>query len=200
MKRVYNVGNKINVELNITGTPNEVIEELNKLIAECQTLTNTKSLIEVTNNPLDIVKQSDVRRTCNTQSQWTVLKHYLADQENVMKINTTTAQYGYVYSGIKIVNQPTILEKLLRYITITNDPKDKLTTGFFRQACKVSGLNANATRRLLLNWIGITNIQPIEFHGAEILTGVKAKDISEPALSEMSLRNKKIIKTVDHSP
>lgn len=197
MKELYIVGNKINVDLNITGTPTEVIEELNNLIADSQTLTTTKSLIEVTNNPLDIVKQSEVRRTCSTQAQWKVLKEYLADQENVIKVNTTTAQYGYVYSGIKLVNQPTILEKLLNYITITNDPKDKLTTGYFKQACKVSGINANATRRLLLNWIGITNIQVIEFHGTEILTGVKAKDISEPALSEISLRNKKIIQTLD---
>lgn len=182
------------MKVTFTGEPHEITQQCADWL---ETLTITKSLIEVTNNPLDMVKQSDVRKTCNTPAQWSLLKDYLADQENVTKVNTTTPQYGYVYSGIKIINQPTILEKLLRYITITNDPKDKLTTGFFNQACKVSGINANATRRLLLNWIGITNIQPIEFHGAEILTGVKAKDISEPALSEMSLRNKKIIEIVD---
>lgn len=182
------------MKVTFTGEPHEIKQQYAEWL---ETLTNAKSLIEVTNNSLDMVKQSDVRRTCNTQSQWTALKDYLAEQENVLKVNTTTAQYGYVYSGIKIVNQPTILEKLLRYITITNDSKDKLTTGFFNQACKVSGINANATRRLLLNWIGLTNIQPIEFHGAEILTGVKAKDISEPALSEMSLRNKKVLETLE---
>lgn len=179
------------MKVTFTGEPHEIMQQYEEWL---ETLTNTNSLIEVTNNPLDIVKQSDVRRTCDTYAQWSVLKDYLADQENVIKVNTTTAQYGYVYSGIKIVNQPTILEKLLSYITITNDPNDKLTTGFFKQACKVSGINGNATRRLLLDWIGITNIQPIEFHGAEILTGVKAKDVSEPALSEMSLKNKNIIK------
>lgn len=197
MKRVYGVGNEIHVELNITGTRDEVIEELNKLITECQKMTNTQSLIEVTNNPLDIVKQSTVRKLCATQSDWKVLKEYLAKQENVTQINTTTPQYGFVYSGVKIVNQPTVLEKLLNYIEITNDPNDKLTTGFFKQACKASGLNAHATRQLLLDWMGITNITTIEFHGAEILTGVKAKDTLEPALSEVSLRNKKIIKTLD---
>lgn len=197
MKKLYLVGNKIHVELNVTGTLSEVTEELNNLIAESQTVTNTQSLIEVTNNPLDIVKQSDVRKMCTTQAEWKALKEYLADQENVIKVNTTTTQYGYVYSGVKIVNQPTILEKLLNYIDVTNDPKDKLTTGFFKQACKVSGINANATKQLLLDWMGITNITTIEFHGAELLTGVKAKNTAEVALSEMSLRNEKIIKTLD---
>lgn len=194
--------NNVSVNVNLTGTPNEVFEKLCDLRQEyleyIEDLYSTLNTIEVTGDNRHMMRQADVRRISG--DKWDDVKTLLDSDDNVTLFDSKIKRIGKVYTGLQVTNHPGLLDGIMATTEITDQVEDVITLGLFKKLCRLTGHTPNDCVTIIFKSNQFINAKLVSLNnGLKLVTGVKLKRNTSQlkGLSNDIYKNNIIINNLD---